>query len=79
MNRLNQYRLIDIMSHIDMSLVEEDFPEGDLDKLELFPQEKKGGLGKKIAIISGIAAGSIALTGAVVFAFKKIESIKKAA
>lgn len=25
----SQYRLIDIMSHIDMSLVEEELPEGD--------------------------------------------------
>lgn len=68
----NQYRLIDIMSSIDMSFVEEELPEGDLDNLKLFPEEKGHSGKKRIALISGLAAaGSIALTGVILLAFRK--------
>ena len=78
MSLWSQYRLIDIMSHIDMSLVEEELPEGDLDNLELFPEHTRWNK-KKIAVVSGVAAASsIALTGAVVFVCKKYNVFKKA-
>ena len=73
----SQYRLINIMSNIDMSLVEEELPEGDLDNLELFPEGSRSNK-KKIAVVSGAAAaGSIALAGMVVFAYKKHSALKK--
>ena len=40
MSSWSQYRMMDIMSQIDLALVAEDIPEGDLDKPELF--EKYG-------------------------------------
>ena len=80
MSLWSQYRLIDIMSNIDMSLVEENIPEGDLDNLKLFPEGKDKWSKKRVALISGIAAaGSIAITGAVVLACKKHNVSKRAA
>lgn len=81
MSQWNQYRLIDILSNIDLSLVEEEVPEGDLENLELFPQEQEKKLRQKrrIAILSGLAAGSIALTGAVVLVCRKHDIFKRAA
>lgn len=78
MSLWSQYRMIDIMSQIDLSLVEEDVPEGDLDNLNLFPEKKKWSTKKK-AVVSGIAAGSIALTGVVVLLCRKYDLLKKAA
>ena len=108
MSLWSQCRLIDIMSSIDMSLVEESIPEKDLNNPELeddpgfmMIQEKKDNLSlvpekhnnrkllpepgdnrnkKRIAWISGIAAaGSIAITGAVVLACRKHSVFRRAA
>lgn len=80
MNLWSQYRLIDIMSGIDLSLVEENIPEGDLEHLDLFPEAKDKWSKKRIALVSGIAAaGSIAVTGAVVLVCRKHNVFKRAA
>lgn len=79
MSLWSQYRLIDIMSNIDLSLVEEDFPEGDLDNLELFPEKKNKWNKRRIAVLSGLAASSIALTGVVVMVCRKHDVFKRAA
>lgn len=105
MSLWSQCRLIDIMSSIDMSLVEESIPEKDLELRDdsdfMAIQEKKNNLSlvpekhnnrkllpepgdnrskKRIAWISGIAAaGSIAITGAVVLACRKHSVFRRAA
>ncbi|MDO4322875.1 MAG: hypothetical protein Q4C61_10145 [Lachnospiraceae bacterium] len=80
MSLWSQYRLIDIMSNIDISLVEEEIPEGDLDNLNLFPEPRDRWSRKRIAVVSGIAAASsLAITGAVVLACKKHNVFKRAA
>lgn len=80
MSLWSQYRLIDIMSNIDLALVEENIPEGDLDNLNLFPETGDKRNKKRIALISGIAAaGSLAITGAVVLVCRKHNAFKRAA
>ena len=49
MSLWSQSRLIDIMSNNDLSLVAEDFPEQDIEKLNLFPEEKEKWSKKRIA------------------------------
>lgn len=71
MSLWSQSRLIDIMRNIDLSLVEEEFPEGDLERPEVCPERKPARNRKKIAVISGLAASSLALTGMVVFLHKR--------
>lgn len=79
MSLWSQCRLIDILSHIDLPLVEEEFPEGDLDNAELCPDEDRNRRGRRrIAVVSGVAAGSIALTGAVMFVYRKYGAFRKA-
>ncbi len=78
MNPLSQGRLIEILCHMDPALLEEDFLEQDLEKQELTETVSKWSR-KKIAVISGIAAGSIALTGMAVLAFRKKELFHRAA
>lgn len=105
MSLWSQCRLLDIMSSIDISLVEESIPEKDLELRDdsdfMAIQEKKNNLSlvpeknnnrkllpepgenrsrKRIAWISGIAAaGSIAITGAVVLACRKHSVFRRAA
>lgn len=78
MNGLSDGRLVDILSRIDPVLLNDDFPDGDLEQAGLVPEEKKEGR-KKLAVISGIAAGSVALTGVIVFLVKKHEILRRAA
>lgn len=78
MNYPGDGRLVDILSKIDLSLLEDDFLDRDLEKKELAPEEKKEGR-KKLAVISGIAAGSVALTGVIVLLLRKHEGLRKAA
>ena len=78
MNHLSDGRLIDILSKIDLALTEEDFLDRDLEHFELAPKEKKEGK-KRIAVISGIAAGSVALTGVIVLLMKKHDMLRRAA
>lgn len=78
MNGLSDGRLVDILSRIDPVLLDDDFPDGDLEQAGLVPEEKKEGR-KKLAVISGIAAGSVALTGVIVFLVKKHEILRRAA
>lgn len=111
MSRFQEWRMIDILSNIDMSLLEGEFPEMDLsnedilgmysdkaftEELGLRPvntskealtelsdqelaQYRKKKVKKRLALLSGIAAGSIAVTGVIVFVCKKYELLKKAA
>lgn len=67
MRRWNQCRLIDILSSIDLSLLEGHFPEVDLEKVKKIAKRKHGKARVWIAVVSGFAAGSAALTGVVVF------------
>ncbi len=67
MNRWNQCRLIDILSNIDLSLLEEHFPEVDLENVKRIAKKKHGKAGVWIAVISGVAAVSAALAGVFVF------------
>lgn len=78
MNCLSDGRLVDMMSRVDLCLLEDDFLEEDLKQDELVPKEKQEGR-KKLAVISGIAAGSVALTGVIVFLVKKREVLRRAA
>lgn len=103
MSRLKQYRMIDILSNVDISLLETEFPEIDLSNEDLLsmysdralteefgfgaleePMEeriahRKRSVKKRIALWSGIAAGSIAVTGVIVLVCKKYDLLKKAA
>lgn len=78
MSGLKDGRLIDIFGKIDMALMEEDFLEKDLEHFETEPAGKKDSR-KKIAVISGIAAGSVALTGVIVYLMKKHDVLGHAA
>lgn len=82
MRSWSECRLIDIFSNIDLSMLEEDSLEADLVDLEhadLWETKKEKWSKKKIAVITGIAAGSVALTGAVFLFAKKGNWLKKAA
>lgn len=99
MSRLNQYRMIDILSKMDLTLLEGEFPELDLsneDVLSMYSdkalteewgltqkeetvEKRKRSVKKKLALLSGIAAGSIAVTGVIVFMCKRHGLLKKAA
>lgn len=78
MNHLSDGRLIDILSKVAPALTEEDFLDRDLEQFELAPKEKKENK-KKIAVISGIAAGSVALTGVIVLLMKKHDMLRRIA
>ena len=67
MNRWNQCRLIDILSNIDLSLLEGHFPEADLENVKRIVKKRHGKPGMWIAVIAGLAAGSAALAGAFAF------------
>lgn len=74
MRAWNQYCLVDIFSQMDPSLLEEEFLEGDLEQLDeknLWPEIKQRWNGKKIAAVTGVVTGAVAITGAVVFLVKK--------
>lgn len=81
MSFFNQCRLIDILRNVDLSLLEEDFLEKDLshDSHPVIWERDQKSQNKKIALISGLAAGSIAVTGVVVFMCRKYDLLKKAA
>lgn len=66
MSFLSQGRLIDIMRDMDLSLIEAEFPEKDLECQEPIPECEPARNKIKIALISGLAASSLALTGVVV-------------
>lgn len=77
-----QSRLVDIMREIDLSLMEEEFLEKDLERQQPVTEapEKETARSKiKIAVISGLAASSLALTGVAVFLFRKRSLFGKAA
>lgn len=79
MSKWNQSRLIDIFSNIDISLLESEMIDADLENVELLEHKKEKWGKKKIAVISGVAAGSVALTGVVVLLLKKNNWLRKAA
>ncbi|MEE1032872.1 MAG: hypothetical protein U0L12_12145 [Ruminococcus sp.] len=79
MSAWNQNRLIDIFTNVDISLLESEMLEADLENAELMENKKEKWGKKKIAVISGIAAGSVAITGAVVLLLKKSNWLRRAA
>lgn len=79
MSLWSQSRLIDILTHIDMSLIDDELPEGDLDNSDLFSESRSRWNRRRVAVVSGVAAaGSIALTGAVVLVCRKYSPARKA-
>lgn len=82
MRSFSECRLIDIFSDVDLSMIEEDGLEANLEDLEhmdLWAVKKDKWSKKRIAVITGIAAGSVALTGAVLLFAKKSNWLKKVA
>ena len=72
MRALSEFRLIDLLSHVDISALESDVPDEDLTHPQLAAKaEKQEARKKKLAIISGIAAGGVMLTGAILLACRK--------
>ncbi len=79
MSLWSSYRLIDMMSQIDLSLLEEIALEQDLERFETSSETGRKWSGKRIAVWSGIAASSVALTGVIVLVFKKYDVFRRAA
>lgn len=84
MREWNQYCLIDIFSKVDPSCLEENFLEGDLDLFDLessnlWPEKEKKWNKKKIVWVTGIAAGTVAVAGALLFLCHQNQKIGKAA
>lgn len=78
MSLWSQYRMIDILSQFDPEMIADEIPERDLERPELCPEKKHTG-GVTAAVISGIAAGSLVLTGAVVLICRRHEIFRRAA
>ena len=79
MSQWNQYRLIDILTQIDMTTLDDIDIEADLENAEIIAAKEKWSK-KKIALVTSIAAGSAAvLTGAVVLLCRKNLFVKRAA
>ena len=72
MRGFSEYKLIDLLSHIDLAWLEDEIPEKDLEKGGMpHWQEKFFFIKKKKAVISSIAAaGSLALTGAILLMYR---------
>lgn len=79
MSLWSEYRLMELMRHIDISLLEEDYPDEDVDNPMLFQEEIPKRKKSRLALISGIAAGSVAAAGVIVYICRKHEVFKKAA
>lgn len=75
----SEYRLMNIMSNIDISLLEEDYPDTDVDDPVLFAEDRTARKKSRLALISGIAAGSVAAAGVIVYICRKHEVFRKAA
>ena len=72
MRTLNEFRLIDLLSHVDISAIESDVPDGDLENPELAAKAGRQEKGKKrLAIFSGIAAGIVIRTWAIMLLHRK--------
>jgi hypothetical protein len=68
MSHWNDSRMVDMMSFLDPAVLEENYPETDLEAVSYAQSLKKSLNKKKIALMSGAAAvGSLALTGVVVW------------
>lgn len=66
MKKFHELRLIDILSRVDITAIADEVPDGDLEKPELLLCAGKEAAGKKrAALFSGIAAGGVVLTGAI--------------
>jgi hypothetical protein len=70
--------MMDIMSKIDMQLLEEDFLEADLNDPQLYPEESRP-KHSRVALISGLAAGSVAVAGVILYICRKHDVFRKAA
>ncbi|MCD7866833.1 MAG: hypothetical protein LUF78_02440 [Clostridiales bacterium] len=68
----SEYRLIDILTHVDMTDLESEVPEGDLKNTDPESAGEKSSIRKKrFAWISGIAAaGGVALTGTILLFYR---------
>ena len=73
MNLWNENRLIDIMGHADPALLEEDFPECDLEKKTALTMTEQKHSRKRTVLVAGVAAGSLALTGVAFLVGRKHE------
>lgn len=73
------YKLIDMMSQVDLSFLDEISLDDEIEKLHASLEDKKKWGAKQIAILSSIAAGSIALTSIIVILCKKSNGAHKVA
>lgn len=78
MSLWSESRLIDILRNIDLSLVEAEYPEADCMEMEAAEgcpaqQEESSPVNwrKRIAVISGLAASSLAVAGMAVLLCRK--------
>ena len=71
MNLWNENRLIDIMSHLDPELVEENFPECDLENQTVMTSVGQKHSLRRTTLMAGVAAGSLALTGVALLVGRK--------
>lgn len=76
MNLWNEHRLIDIMGYIDPTLLEENFPECDLENGTALSVEKQKHYKKHSVLVAGVAAGSLALTGVALLVCRKHEWLR---
>ena len=72
------YKLIDMMSQVDLSFLDEISLDEEIEKFHASLEEKKRWGAKEIAILSSIAAGSLALTSILVMICKKSGGSKAA-
>ena len=67
MSKWNDSRILDVFEKIDISFLDGDDVEADLENAEICTVRKEKWSKKKISMITGIAAGTVALTGVVIY------------
>ena len=77
MNLWNENRLIDVMSYIEPESLEEGFPECDLENGTALMVPKQRQLGKHAALVAGVTAGSLALTGVAILVCRKHDWLRR--
>ena len=79
MTKWNDSRILDVFEKIDISLLDGTDVEDDLENTEICPVRKEKWSKKKISVITGIAAGTVALTGVVIYLCREGGRMRRAA